>query len=76
MKQVGYYMLENICEGLRGIGWKTFKNIGLTAEEIEQLVVDAKRDASNPKNRWFGPWYVHHSAMHRWSIVDSYMIGI
>lgn len=56
MKKVGYYMLENVCDGFRGMGWKMLKHLGLSVDEIEQLVLDAKSDATNPNNRWFCPW--------------------
>lgn len=56
MKMVGRYMLENVTEGFRGSGWKMFKQLGLTVEEIERLVVDAKNDARDTKNRWYGTW--------------------
>jgi hypothetical protein len=53
MNRVGEFMLENALEAFRGVGWQVFKELGLTPDDIEQLVADAKRDAQDPKYRWF-----------------------
>lgn len=58
MKAVGQFTLLNCHNGFRGVGWKVFKDLGLTPDEIEQLVIDAKRDAADPTYRWFIPVYV------------------
>lgn len=54
MKQVGGYMLNNVSEAFRGVGWKVFKQLGLSPDEIDELATDAKRGAADPRYRWFG----------------------
>ncbi|KAH8651246.1 S-adenosyl-L-methionine-dependent methyltransferase [Xylariales sp. PMI_506] len=42
LKEVGYYMLMNMLEGMRGISWKMLSAAGLAPDEIEKMVVDTE----------------------------------
>jgi hypothetical protein len=55
LEQAGHFMLNNVCDVFRGAAWKVFKQMGMSPDEIEQLVIDAKTDAMNPVYRWFLP---------------------
>lgn len=53
MKMIGRFNREATSEVLRGGGWKMLKQFGLTSDQIEDLVEQAKRDIANPEHRWF-----------------------
>jgi hypothetical protein len=55
MNKIGNYSCEAASALLRGGGWKLLKQLGMTSEEIETLVEQAKIDVANPKYRWFYP---------------------
>lgn len=55
MKKVGQYMMTNMYEGFRGVGWKALGFLGLSATEIEQVIVGAKRDITNSQYRVYIP---------------------
>lgn len=46
--------MTNTYGGFRGIGWKVFKALGLSGEEIDELIQNAKSDVTNSKYRIFG----------------------
>lgn len=44
LRKVGHYMATNFAQGIRGLGWMFLEKAGLTAEEIEAVCYQAKRD--------------------------------
>lgn len=55
MKLCGQYMMTNVCDGFRGVGWKMFRHLGLSADEIEQLIGDCKKEVCSQKYRVWLP---------------------
>lgn len=45
LKRIGQYMYTNIYDWVRGGGWRTFRSLGVSAEEIEDMVERFKRDS-------------------------------
>lgn len=45
LKWLGKWMMKDVYDGLRGIGWKMLEAAGMPPAEIEELVAAAQRDA-------------------------------
>ena len=48
LKEIGLFNLANMNEGLEGFSLRLFKMVlGYTAEEVQLLIADVKRDMAN-----------------------------
>jgi len=48
LRRVGAYMSTSLCEGIRGLAWQAYRALGLSPEEIEELVAQIQQDCANP----------------------------
>ncbi|KAI1842092.1 hypothetical protein JX266_011743 [Neoarthrinium moseri] len=58
LKAVGLYNSRNITDGIRGVGWKLLRAAGLEPQEIEDLILQFKKQLANPQYRTYLNCYV------------------
>jgi SAM-dependent methyltransferase len=58
LKRIGQYMYVDGCEMVRGAGWHLFQGLGLSTEEVEDLVKQYKKDSRDPRIHHFYRMYV------------------
>lgn len=55
LKRIGQYAYVDAYNGIRGIGWKLLRSTGLSAAEVEDLVLQFKRDSADETRRCYVP---------------------
>ncbi|KAH8660355.1 S-adenosyl-L-methionine-dependent methyltransferase [Xylariales sp. PMI_506] len=58
MREVGWYNMSNMLDGLQSVGSKMLKAAGLSTPEIKQLTDDARREVEDTTNRFYWTVYV------------------
>jgi len=53
MKRIGQYMYVDLCEMIRGAGWPLLLSLGMSAEEVEELVLQFRKDSLDPRYKVF-----------------------
>lgn len=44
-------MMTNVHDGMRGFVWKPARHLGIRPEEIDPLIIEAKRDLTSGTHR-------------------------
>lgn len=55
LKEVGWYQLRNILDGIRGVSWLMLESAGLSAPEIESLIVEVREELQCKKYICYWP---------------------
>ncbi|KAH8681676.1 S-adenosyl-L-methionine-dependent methyltransferase [Xylariales sp. PMI_506] len=55
LKLVGRYCLQDMLEGIRGIGYKMLRLAGMTTEEVETLINQCASELKHPQSQTY--WY-------------------
>ncbi|KAH8660063.1 S-adenosyl-L-methionine-dependent methyltransferase [Xylariales sp. PMI_506] len=58
LKKIGEYNLQNMSEGIRGIGWKMLRSAGMSPEAIESLVPEVLREIHDKSSQYYGICHV------------------
>lgn len=54
MKLVGQYMYRNVLDSLRGPAWKMLRAAGLSPQQIDAFIAEAKSKLMDEKNHLYG----------------------
>ncbi|KAK6860410.1 S-adenosyl-L-methionine-dependent methyltransferase [Apiospora arundinis] len=57
-RRIGEYQQRNSIDGLRGASYLMLRNAGLSPEEVETLISDAKNELRSQSVKAFAPFYV------------------
>lgn len=53
-REIGKWQMQNLLEGVRGIGWKMLSASGMTSEAIESLVSEVHSELRTRNNHSYG----------------------
>ncbi|KAI4598416.1 hypothetical protein KJ359_002826 [Pestalotiopsis sp. 9143b] len=59
MKLVGQYMYRNVLDSLRGPAWKMLRAAGLSPQQIDAFIAEAKSELMDEKNHLYGWMTIH-----------------
>ncbi|KAI1854313.1 hypothetical protein JX265_000721 [Neoarthrinium moseri] len=57
-KKAGWFLLRSLMNGFRGLSWAFLRAAGLSADEVETLVAECKKDLLNRKYAWYFGVYI------------------